>query len=153
MRDRSRGAGPGGCPPARVRAILSGGTAEAVRVVRPGGLLRAVMAATVAAACGLVALAHGAAGATPARLIASNGAVIEMPDIAGLDCPGMQRVLRLIDLAGYRGPAPLRPEDPDWPIFDYEDRLSRAHYFDCLVGKHGLDDPGPAFSFGFEPQQ
>lgn len=122
-------------------------------MVRPAGLVRAAIAATLAAAWALAALPQGAAGATPARVIASNGAVIEMPEIAGLDCPGMERVLRLIDLAGYRGPAPLLPEDPDWQIFDYEDRLSRAHYFGCIVRQHGLDDPGPAFSFGFEPQQ
>lgn len=104
----------------------------------------------------LGALGLSAAGSqTPAgtpRAIASNGAVIEMPEIAGLDCPGMERALRRIDLSHYRGPGPLPEGHPDWPIFDYEDRLSGAWYFTCTVDRHRLEDPGPAFSLGFEPQ-
>ncbi len=148
MRGRAQAPARRGCHPPRIRAILLDGNAEAGRVVKSTGL---AVAATVAT-WGLAAMSQAAGAAMPERAIASNGAVIEMPAIERLDCAGMERVLRLIDLAGYRGPAPLGPEDADWPIFDYEDRLSRVHYFGCIVERYRLEDPGPAFAFGFEPQ-
>ena len=84
------------------------------------------------------------------RALASNGAVVVMPKIAGLDCAGMSQVLRRIDLSNYRGPEPVSEGHPDWPIFDYEDRLSGRFYFSCTVGENQLEDPGAAFSLGFE---
>jgi hypothetical protein len=117
-----------------------------------------VVRVATAICAAIAALGLSAAGSqTPAdaavpRAVASNGAVIDMPDIAGLDCPGMERALRRIDLSRYRGPEPVPQGHPDWPIFDYEDRLSAAYYKSCTLERHRLDDPGPAFSSGFEKQ-
>ena len=86
------------------------------------------------------------------RVLASNGAVVVMPDIASLDCAGMLHVLRRIDLSNYRGPVTIPEGHPDWPIFDYEDRLTERHYYSCTLGENQLEDPGTAFSFGFESQ-
>ena len=87
---------------------------------------------------------------TAPRALASNGAIVVMPEIAGLDCAGMDQALRRIDLSSYRGPDPVPKGHPDRPIFDYEDRLTRRYYYTCTLGQHQLEDPGPAFSHGFE---
>jgi hypothetical protein len=86
------------------------------------------------------------------RAQASNGVVVVMPEIALLDCEGMQAVLRRIDQSNYRGPETIPEGHPDWPIFEYEDRLTGQHYFSCTLGENQLEDPGAAFSFGFESQ-
>ena len=91
-------------------------------------------------------------GADVPRMTASNGAVILMPEIASLDCDGMNEALRRIDLSKYRGPEPLPEGHPDRPIFDYEDRLAGRYYFACTLDRHRLEDPSSAFSFGFESQ-
>ena len=88
---------------------------------------------------------------TAPRALASNGAVVVMPDIAGLDCAAMSQVLRRIDLSNYRGLDPVPEGHPDRPIFDYEDRLTSKYYYACTLGEHRLEDPGAAFSYGFEP--
>ncbi|MFQ5565639.1 MAG: hypothetical protein ACE5EU_04680 [Paracoccaceae bacterium] len=105
-------------------------------------------------ALGLVAGARGQAVdmSTAPRALASNGAVVVMPDLAGLDCDAMSQVLRRIDLSNYRGADPVPKGHPDRPIFDYEDRLTRRYYFSCTLGEHKLEDPGTAFSYGFEPK-
>jgi hypothetical protein len=89
---------------------------------------------------------------TAPRVLASNGAVVVMPDIAGLDCAAMGQVLRRIDQSHYRGPDPVPEGHPDRPIFDYEDRLTGQYYYACTLGEHMLEDPGTAFSYGFEPK-
>lgn len=86
------------------------------------------------------------------RALASNGAVVPMPEIAGLDCPGMARALERIDRSRYRGPRPVPEGHPDRDIFEYEDRLAAAYYRECILAAHGLQDPSPAFSQGFEPR-
>lgn len=86
------------------------------------------------------------------RAQASNGAVVVMPEIAHLDCAGMATVMRRIDQSNYRGPEAIPEGHPDWPIFEYEDRLTGQYYFSCTLGENQLEDPGAAFSFGFEPQ-
>jgi hypothetical protein len=86
------------------------------------------------------------------RALASNGAVVVMPEIAQLDCPGMSTVMRRIDQSNYRGPEAIPEGHPDWPIFEYEDRLTGQYYFSCTLGESQLEDPGAAFSFGFESQ-
>ncbi len=101
-------------------------------------------------------LPAGAASAqtvdTPAepRALASNGSVVAMPEIAGLDCAGMNQALRRIDLSNYRGIDPVPEGHPDRPIFDYEDRLTRRFYYSCILEEHRLADPGSAFSYGFQ---
>ena len=112
---------------------------------------------TGAAALAALSLAAGAwaqTADTPTapRALASNGAVVVMPDIAGLDCAGMSQVLRRIDLSNYRGLDPVPEGHPDRPIFDYEDRLTGQIYYSCTLGENLLDDPGAAFSYGFEPK-
>jgi len=87
---------------------------------------------------------------TAPRTLASNGAVVVMPDIDGLDCAAMGQVLRRIDLSNYRGLDPVPAGHPDRPIFDYEDRLTGQFYYSCTLGEHKLEDPGAAFSYGFE---
>ena len=89
---------------------------------------------------------------TAPRALASNGAVVVMPDLAGLDCAAMGQVLRRIDLSNYRGLDPVPDGHPDYPIFDYEDRLTERYYFSCTLGEYRLEDPGAAFSYGFESQ-
>ena len=102
---------------------------------------------------GLAVLVTAAASQTdPPRALASNGAVVTMPEISGLTCAEMAQVLYRIDLSNYRGPDPLPRDHPDWVIFDYEDRLTRRHYYDCMLGDHQLQDPANAFSFGFGTQ-
>jgi hypothetical protein len=103
------------------------------------------------------ALAGGARSQTAVtpyipRAMAANGAVVMMPDIAGLDCAGMSQVLRRIDFSKYRGPGPLPAGHPDWLIFEYEDVLAQQYYRSCTMVENQLEDPGPAFSFGFESQ-
>jgi hypothetical protein len=89
---------------------------------------------------------------TAPRAVASNGAVVVMPEIEKLDCDGMSNTLRRIDLSNYRDAEPVPRESSDWPIFDYEDKLTKRFYYTCTLGENRLDDPGPAFSFGFETQ-
>lgn len=91
-----------------------------------------------------------AATASVPRALASNGAIVAMPEIAGLSCSDMAEVLGLIDQSRYRGPEPVPEWHPDRKIFEYEDRLSAAYYRTCILSGHRLEDPGPAFSQGFE---
>lgn len=92
---------------------------------------------------------RGGLDAAP-RALASNGAIVLMPDIAGLGCAEMAEVLRLIDESRYRQARPLPHGHPDRPIFDYEHRLAGAYYFSCIMGAYRLDDPAPAFAHGFQ---
>lgn len=85
------------------------------------------------------------------RALASNGTVVLMPGIEGLGCRDIVEVLALIDRAGYRGALPLPEDHPDRAIFDYEHRLARVYFNDCIRNGHGLDEPGPAFRQGFRP--
>lgn len=86
------------------------------------------------------------------RAMASNGAVVMMPEIAGMDCPEIEHVLRRIDLSKYRSPGPIPVGHPDWPIFEYEDELAVRYYRSCIMAANPLEDPGSAFSLGFESQ-
>ena len=115
---------------------------------RPGVL--AILAAASAFA-GTAMAQHGDAGGDgPPRALASNGAIVPMPDLAELDCRGMAEVLGLIDQSRYRGPAPVPEGHPDREIFEYEHRLAAAYYHGCIASASRLDDPGPAFGQGFE---
>ena len=110
------------------------------------------MAMLVALGLSASALAESHSVSKAPRALASNGAVVAMPEIAGLDCTGMSDVLRRIDISNYRGPVVVPEGHPDWPIFEYEDRLTKQYYFSCTLGDNLLEDPGTAFSFGFETQ-
>jgi hypothetical protein len=90
--------------------------------------------------------------ASEPRAVASNGAVVVMPELAGLDCAGMSYVLRRIDLSSYRSPAAFPKVEPDIQIFEYEDRLAAQYYHSCIMVGNKLEDPADAFSFGFDEQ-
>jgi len=133
---------------------LKGRTNTVTRMWRTGSTATRPLAALVA-----LGLAAGAGAGTvsvdtptPPRVLASNGAVVEMPEIAGLDCAGMGQVLRRIDMSNYRGLDPVPEGHPDRSIFDYEDSLTGQYYYACTLGEQTLEDPGAAFSHGFKPQ-
>lgn len=135
---------------------------DRVRYARPDdgkSTVNTMWQAGLTGALALVVLTMGAGPraqsvdlSTVPSAVASNGAVVAMPGINGLDCDGMLLVLRQIDNSNYRGTDPVPEGHPDWPIFEYEDRLTGKYYYSCTVGKNQLEDPGAAFSFGFESQ-
>ena len=127
-------------------------TVTTMRQTGSTGTTRPLVALVALVALGLAAGARAGTVDAPTapRALASNGAVVVMPDIAGLDCAGMSQVLRRIDLSNYRGLDPVAEGHPDRPIFDYEDRLTGQYYYSCTLGEHKLEDPGTAFSYGFE---
>lgn len=92
--------------------------------------------------------ALAAEGVVP-EMRAANGFAVGMPEIDGLDCPGILRGLAAIDATGYRGSAPLSPRHPDYALFIYEDRLAAAFYTRCTLGQGRGFEPGDAFSRGF----
>ncbi|MDH3665688.1 MAG: hypothetical protein OEN23_02030 [Paracoccaceae bacterium] len=109
------------------------------------------MRAMLAMACATLVTTAASAqdwGDAP-HMVASNGAIIAMPALDDLTCPQMTFVLHRIDLSGYRGPDPLPKGHADYRIFDYEDRLTRRHYYACMMNAQKLEDPSEAFSFGF----
>lgn len=110
--------------------------------------------ALVLCALGFAAGARSQTVETPyiPRAMASNGAIVMMPDFTEFDCTEMARVLRRIDLSNYRGPDPLHVGHPDWLIFEYEDAVAKKFYYACTMVENRLEDPGPAFSLGFEFQ-
>ena len=131
------------------------GAAKRMRAAgRLGCLAIPVMPMILAAAAfaGAAMAQQGDAGgdAAPPRALASNGAIVPMPELSELDCRGMAEVMGLIDQSRYRGPAPVPEGHPDREIFEYEHRLAAAYYHGCIVSGSRLDDPGPAFGQGFE---
>ena len=136
----------------------NGGTNAVTRMWRTGwnatGHLVALAALVALVALGLAPGVRAQTVDTSSlpRALASNGAVVVMPDIAGLDCAAMGQVLRRIDQSNYRGLDPVPEGHPDRPIFDYEDRLTGQIYYSCTLTEHQLADPGAAFSYGFEPK-
>lgn len=79
--------------------------------------------------------------------IATNGAIILMPDIERLDCLAMADVIQRIDFSGYRDPdaAEPAPDHPDRSIFEYESALTAQEYFQCTLGASQDTDPALAF--------
>lgn len=130
----------------RLRAAL-----RAVAGTLALGLAFALLPGLEAAATDREIPAGGRADLSEApRKLASNGAIVLMPEIARLDCRDMTEVLALLDRSGYRGPEPVQAGHPDREIFAYEHRLAAAYFSDCILEGHWLDDPGAAFSQGFE---
>ena len=114
----------------------------------------ALLALTLTLALGSVGDARSQTVVTPyiPRAMAENGAIVMMPAIDDLDCAAIEQVLRRIDLSNYRSPEPLHVGHPDWLIFDYEDAVAAKYYLSCIMTENRLEDPGPAFSLGFESQ-
>jgi hypothetical protein len=129
-----------------------GGANTVIRMWRTGSIGAGPLVALVVLGLAIHVRAQAADPSNAPRALALNGAVVVMPEIAGLDCAGMSQVLRRIDLSNYRGLDPVPEEHPDWPIFEYEDRLTGQFYYSCTLGGNQLEDPGAAFSFGFESQ-
>ncbi|MEO1491706.1 MAG: hypothetical protein AAFV19_06090 [Pseudomonadota bacterium] len=82
-------------------------------------------------------------------IIAQNGAKMRTPDVDTLTCDEMNQILMEISASGYRGVLVVSPDDPDYQIFAYENRLAKAHYQDCQVGVVDFTAPGGIFSSGF----
>lgn len=77
---------------------------------------------------------------------AQNGHLVAMPDIAGLDCAAMAQTIAGLDASGYRGDSEdLGPDHPDHAIFQYENALTAAEYFQCTLGRSRSADPDLAF--------
>ncbi|MEM8697881.1 MAG: hypothetical protein AAGF44_01850 [Pseudomonadota bacterium] len=76
-----------------------------------------------------------------------SGAIVSMPPIDSLDCAGMADVIARLDASNYRDPEAedLSESHPDWPIRDYENRLTARKYFECTLGRSRDTDPGIAF--------
>lgn len=91
-----------------------------------------------------------AAAQADRQMTTSKGIVVATPDIDGLDCAQMAKVLEGLDSSEYRGLDPLAEGDPDWPIYLYEQQITQAHYYQCTLGKSDMSDPSAAFSFGFQ---
>ncbi|MEM1384762.1 MAG: hypothetical protein AAGG06_14070 [Pseudomonadota bacterium] len=83
-------------------------------------------------------------------LIALNGVAVPTPVIKSLDCAEMASLLDQIDLSGYRSSETVAESHPDRPIFEYENQLTQAHYYECTLGDNQLADPAEAFSHGFD---
>lgn len=102
----------------------------------------------------MIFLLIGSIGVTLAhagqRMTASNGAHLEMPDLATLDCDRMDRLLIDYALAGYRGPQPVPDGHPDRPLYDYENALARRHYKLCQSDASSYGTPFEAFGRGFD---
>lgn len=135
------------CKPGRER---NGDIETVSRMARTGSII----ALALGLALSVLADARSQTVETPyiPRAMATNGAVVVMPEIAGLDCAEMAQVLRRIDLSKYRAAGPIHVGHPDWLIFEYEDTLAARYYTECIMAASRLADPGPAFSFGFESQ-
>jgi len=83
----------------------------------------AILVAALLPACGLAG-GHG-------WFTTSAGHRIETPAVEGLECDGMERVLRAIDRTGYRRGKPKPFDSRDMPLYDYEHRLAAAHFALC----------------------
>lgn len=82
--------------------------------------------------------------------MASNGAELPAPSIAGLDCERMQDLLMIYSASNYRGIMPIPEDHADHSIFEYEYRLAVEHYSMCQMGARALEDPSPVFEGGFK---
>lgn len=84
------------------------------------------------------------------QMRAQNGVIVPLPEIENLDCASMRSVLGVLDRSNYRGVAPLPPDHPDRPIFDYENQLAAEAYDRCLTEGAVLRDSSEAFQHGFD---
>lgn len=90
-----------------------------------------------------------AASALAAEFTASNGAILRAPDVTTLNCAQRGTLLMEYSISEYRGTEPLGAGHPDYPIYQYENRLAELFYADCQAGSSQFQDSAPAFSRGF----
>ncbi|MBY8975095.1 hypothetical protein KHP62_04700 [Rhodobacteraceae bacterium NNCM2] len=98
-------------------------------------------------AAGLPLSANQAVSEESDVIVASNGALVPIPDIDTLDCAEMAKVIMRIDASEYRDPVAEGPgpDHPDRVIFEYENSLTSREYFECTLGKSQYVDPSLAF--------
>ena len=97
-----------------------------------------------------IAVVGTCADASAQQMRAQNGVVLPMPRIAAMGCLSMSRLMKRFSDSGYRGLGPLSPDDPDYPLFEYEDRLAAAFYERCRKGRSAVEKPSDVFRPGFE---
>lgn len=81
---------------------------------------------------------------------AQNGVVLPTPKIATIGCLAMFRLMKRFSDSDYRGLGPLPPGDPDYDLFDYENRLAIAFYERCRKRRDAATPPSEVFRQGFE---
>lgn len=79
----------------------------------------------------------------------SRGVRVPTPPVAALDCAQMLQVMVDIDRSGYRGVASTPGDKADSTLLNYEDRLSRRYYAECVNAPSAMTGASAAFSYGF----
>lgn len=85
----------------------------------------------------------------PRSHVLTSGHVVELPPPGSLTCAEMRAVLARLDRSGYRGRGILPETHPDYPVFDYEDRLAAALYLRCTLAESRAASDTGAFPRGF----
>jgi hypothetical protein len=100
----------------------------------------------------MAALLAAASAAAQGRVfVTAQGVTVEAPPVAEMDCEQMQTVLLAIERSGYRvGAAPRDPADVS--LRQYEDRLSRRHFAQCLQPRSLVADTPAIFGLGYEDE-
>lgn len=80
----------------------------------------------------LAAFAPAARAAEVVVFTLSTGVAIQLPPVEALDCASMRRMLDAIDQTGYRRGGPIPNDAADMALLDYENRLSRSFYRNCV---------------------
>jgi hypothetical protein len=107
-----------------------------------------VVSMRIIAAAVLAMLTMGAEAATP-EMRAQNGAVLPMPRIEAMGCMSMEKLLIRYSDSQYRGADPVPPDHPDYPIFDYENRLATEYFERCQRQRDTHSSPTEIFREGF----
>ena len=76
----------------------------------------------------------------------SSGKSIDLPTVAGLDCPAMSNKLSEIDGTGYREGGPTPRNVADLPLLEYEEELATAFYRSCVISALSQKAPSTAFA-------
>ncbi len=87
--------------------------------------------------------------AAAGAFITVSGVRVPMPDIPSLNCDEMLDVLAAIDASGYRGAARRPHDEADAPLLEYENRLARNHFQQCVSIRRG-SAPESAFARGYD---
>lgn len=105
--------------------------------------------ARAAVAVALV-LVPALAAAQAAVFRTARGVEVATPAPQELDCAAMRRVLDAIDASGYRGTAPEPADSADAGLLDYENRLSRTFYQQCVHALAGANPLSSPFARGYD---
>lgn len=80
-------------------------------------------------------LAPAARAAEVVAFTLSTGVVIQLPPVEALDCVAKREMLDAIDRTGYRRGGPIPNDAADMTLLDYENRVSRSYYLECVRGE------------------